>query len=275
MIKSEAEKIAKKHKKLLEKCKVIKYCLHYQSQNWWLAEYKKFPGKENSGYVIMASKESSYDEKVFVLEQYLSFLGGVLRIQDIVSPRVNATEEIHETLGRMNRILEMWAENEEEKDLIISFKSFSEYILWCQDMKNEFYQVFLKIGKMVDKSLAFTVEKRKNLLDVLPKMNLIMYLQVKRQYEQLEANRYLLEKIKENNLRLSLKDFSYITERLNIYCEPDAEKDYQSVVKEGDSDWIKYPATKETFYDLLDSSIERYNYYEKKELEERKKLIRN
>lgn len=275
MIKSEAEAIAKKHKKLLEKCTVINHCFHYRSQNWWLAEYKKFPGNKRSGYVVISSVDSSYDEKVFVLDQYLSFIGGVLKIQDIVRPRINVTDAIHNTLEQMNRVLEIWAGNEEEKELITSFKSFSEYVLWCQDMKNDFYETFVDIGKRVDKVRSFTVEDRRQLLDVLPKMHLIMYLQVKRQYEQLEANKNLLEKIKQTKSRLQSKDYLYIKEKLYKYCGPDAEKDFQSIFDEEELSWSKYPATKETFYDLLDSCIQKYKNHEKEVLEERKVLIRS
>ncbi|OCA80718.1 hypothetical protein F7984_01730 [Pradoshia sp. D12] len=275
MIKSEAEEIAKKHKKLLEKCTVINYCFNYQSKNWWLAEYKKFPGKKRSGYVIISSVESSYDEKVFVLDHYLSFIGGVLKIQDIVRPRINATDAIHNTLEQMNNVLEIWAENEEEKKLLTSFKGFSEYILWCQEMKNNFYETFTDLGKRVDKERSFTVEDRVQLLDLLPKMDLIMYLQVKRQYEQLEANRHLLKTVKQTKSRFKSKDYLYIKEKLYKYCGPDAEKDFQSIFDEGELNWSQYPATKETFYNLLDSSIQRYKNHEMKELEERKVLIRS
>ena len=224
---------------------------------------------------IISGADSSYDEKVFVLEQYLSFIGGILKIKSIVRPRVNVTDPIRNTLEQMNRILEKWAENEEEKELINGFKSFSEYVLWCVDMENDFYETFVDIGKRVDKVRSFTVEDKEQLLEVLPKMDLIMYLDVKRQYEQLEANKHLLNKIKQTKSRLSLKDYSYIKEKLYKYCGPEAEKDFQSVFNEGALNWSKYPATKETFYELLDSSIKRYNHYEKKELEERKALIRS
>ena len=275
MIKSEAEKIAKKHKKLFETFTVINHCFNYRSQNWWLAEYKKFPGVKRSGYVVISSIDSSYDEKVFVLEQYLAFIGGVIRVQSNIRPRVNAIDSVRDTLGQMNRLLEEWAESEEDKGKLADFKTFSEFILWCADMEKEFYETFLEIVKRVDKARSFTKEDNVQLLELLPKMDLIMYLDVKRKYEQLEANKQLLNDIKQTKSRLKTKDYAFITESLFKLCGPEAEKDNQSIFNETTEIWRKYPATKETFYELLDSAKERHMYYEEKELEERRKLIRN
>lgn len=274
MERTTVEKYAKKYKKLLEKVTIIHFVLSYNKRKWWLAEYSF--NNTPKGYAVFTEGDSSVNEKEIALDHIGSFIRTCIGIQSIVHPRIAVTEEINNTLNKMNDILNLWVKSEEEIKLKDQFNEFTDFILWCQEKTNEYNNEFSKIAKKIDENHLFTVEQREQLVLIGSKLDLIIYLQVKSQYDQLHKNRELLSHLKNHRNNLDKKDYYYIVTNLKKYCDSNAQKDFEkSLFNEDELIWKDVIATIDSFERLKESSHQKYKNIDKRKLQEMVRLLRN
>lgn len=277
MDKLAVEKEAKKYKRLFEKCTVMPFAYKERVTTWMLVEYKKSINKEKaSGFSIFPEKQMTFDEKKEIMSHFASVFGGLLRSRQNILPRIRVTEEITRTLERMNLLLSTWADDKEKAKLVYDFKQFSEFVLWCQKEKNDKFQLVLQIEQKLFKTYSFTPEDRKCLSEVMPHFDVIVYLQMKRQEEQLESNRDLLNAFKKDKGNLSKEDVFYIEEILDTYCNKEAERTLSKVLEnEFLPSWRELPSSMESYKDLLESSIQEYSKREEEDLAFNMSILRN
>lgn len=269
-------KEARKYKKLIEKQSVIHFTLNHNGVKWWMVEYTLWSSEQARGFTLFSEGKSTREEKEFVLDQFISFLRTLINIQRFVDPRIAVTKEIHDTLDKMKRILSDWAQNEKDKMLINRFYQFADLILWYQDKTNEVYKEYITIGKRVDQDHTFTVDDKEQLVLIGSKLDLIIYLQVKLQYDHLEANRDLVQQIKSRRNNLNSTDYSYIIEYLNKYCNKEAKADFErSLFMDENIMWQDEIVTMESYENLLKSSIQKYRESDIRRLRETVPLLRN
>ena len=269
---------ARKYKKLIEKQSIIHFTLHYNNEKWWMVEYTLWSSDQARGFTLITERNSTKKEKEFVLDQFLSFLRTLMNIQRFIDPRIAVTKEIQDILVEMKRILSGWEQNVEDKEYVNRFNQFADLLLWYQDKTNEVYKEYIEVGTRVDtdKDHTFTVEDKDELLLIGSKLDLITYLQVKLQYDHLEANRLLIQQIKKRKTGLITKDYSYIMDCLNKLCGPEAQAQFKnSLFIEENIMWQEEIVTKDSYLNLLESSIQKYRECDIRRLRENIPLLRN
>lgn len=267
---------ARKYKKLIEKQSIIHFTLQYNTEQWWMVEYTLWSSDHARGFSLFSEVDSTRKEKEFILGQFLSFLRTLINIQRFIDPRIAVTKEIQDTLGEMKRIVSAWAQNEKDEEYVNQFCQFAELLLWYQEKTNEVYQEYIEVGTRVDQYHTFTVEDNEQLLLIGSKLDLIMYLQVKLQYDHLNANQLLLHQIKKRRNGLSKKDFSYIIDCLNEYSNSEAQAQFKnSLFTEENIKWQEEIVSKNSYLKLLESSIQKYRESDSRRLKENVPLLRN
>ena len=267
---------ARKYKKLIEKQSIIHFTLQYNSEQWWMVEYTLWSSDHARGFSLFSEVDSTRKEKEFILGQFLSFMRTLINIQRFIDPRIAVTKEIQDTLGDMKRIVSAWALNEEDEEYVNQFNQFAELLLWYQDKTNEVYQEYIEVGTRVDQYHTFTVEDNEQLLLIGSKLDLIMYLQVKLQYDHLNANQLLLHQIKKRRNGLTKKDYSYIIDCLNEYSNSEAQAQFKnSLFTEENIKWQEEIVSKNSYLKLLESSIQKYRESDSRRLRENVPLLRN
>lgn len=266
---------AKKYKKLLEKQTVIHFQLMEGGRKWWMVEYSLKPGLAK-GFALLAEGDTGRGEKISALDHFISTLRTIISIQTIIVPRIAVTEEIEDILGKMRKGLATWKKNGHEERLASQFSGFSELILWYQGMVNDVYQEYQIIGKQMDENHIFTPEIREMLSLIGSKLDLLVYLQVKLQYDQLEANRELLKSLQKNRNGLEKQEYSFLLSSLKRYCDYRTEKGFESTLfNEDESIWRNEIVTKGSYERLLDSSIQKYREIDERRLRDTIPMLRN
>lgn len=271
------EKEAKKYKRFFEKCTVIPFAYTERTNTWMLVEYKKPTNKEQaSGFSIFPEKQMTLEKKEEIMSHFAAVFGGLLRIRKNILHRIRVTEEITRTLERMNQLLSDWADDEDKGKLVYDFKQFSNFVLWCQKEKNDKFQLTQQIEQKLFKTYSFTAEDRKCLTEVIPHFDVIVYLQMKRQEEQLESNRNLLKAFRNDKGNLSKEDASYAEKILDTYCNEEAERTLSRVLeKEFLPSWRELPGSIDSYKELLESSKEQYSKREEEDLAFNISVLRN
>ena len=267
---------ARKYKKIIEKQSIIHFTLHYNHEEWWMVEYTLWSSDQARGFALISERNSTKEEKKFVLNQFLSFLRTLMNIQRFIDPRIAVTKEIQDTTIKMRQILAGWAQSKEDIERVNQFNQFADLLLWYQDKTNEVYKDYIDIGTRVDKDHTFTVEDTEQLLMIGSKLDLITYLQVKLQYDHLEENQNLIQQIKNKKNGITSKDYSYIITSLNQLCNSEAKARYKnSLFTEENIMWQEEIVTKDSYLNLLESSIQKYRDSDSRRLRENVPLLRN
>ncbi len=277
MDKLAAEKEAKKYRRFFEECTVMPFAYKARTNTWMLVEYKRPTNKEQaSGFAIFPEEQMTPEEKEEIMSHFASVFGGLLRIRKNILHRIRVTEEITRTLERMNQLLSDWADEEEKGKLVYDFKQFSNFVLWCQKEKNDKFQLTQQIEQKLFKTYSFTAEDRQCLTEVMPHFDVIVYLQMKRQEEQLESNRNLLKAFRKDKGNLSKEDAFYVEEILDTYCNKEAERTLSQVLeKEFMPSWRELPGSIDSYKELLESSKEQYSKREEEDLAFNISVLRN
>lgn len=269
-------RVARKYKKLIEKQSIIHFTFHYNDEKWWMVEYTLWSSDQARGFTLVSEVNSTRKEKEFVLDQFLSFLRTLINIQRFIDPRIAVTKQIQDTLVEMKQILSGWWQNEEDKEHVNRFNQFADLLLWYQDKTNEVYKEYIDVGTRVDKDHTFTVDDKEQLLLIGSKLDLITYLQVKLQYDHLEANQLLIQQIKNKRNGLITRDYSYIIDCLNKLCNPEAKAQFKnSLFTKENIMWQEELVTKDSYLKLLESSIQKYRDSDIRRLKENVPLLRN
>lgn len=276
MEREEVLKEARKYKKLIERQSIIHFTFHHNDEKWWMVEYTLWSSDQARGFTLFSEVNSTRKEKEFVLDQFLSFLRTLINIQRFIDPRIAVTKQIQDTLIEMKQILSDWWQNEDDEEHVNRFNQFADLLLWYQDKTNKVYKEYIEVGTRVDKDHTFTVDDKEQLLLIGSKLDLFTYLQVKLQYDHLEANQLLIQQIKNKRNGLSAKDHSYIIDCLNKLCNSEAKERYKnSLFTKENIMWQEEIVKKDSYLNLLDSSIQKYRESDIRRLKENVPLLRN
>ncbi|PQD94117.1 hypothetical protein CYL18_16210 [Pradoshia eiseniae] len=277
MDRSTVEKEAKKYKKLLENYYVMPFAFEENGHKWMLVQYNRFPKKDDAiGFAIFPERQMTLDEKEYIMGNFSSIFGGLLRIRNAVKPRIDVSEELARTNERINLLLDKWADNAERKLMVEKFKEFSDYVLWCQKEKKEKFRVAAEIEHKLFETFTFTSEDRQRLLEVFPHFDVLIYLQQRRMYEQLDSNHQLLTSIKRDKGRLSREDASYVTEILAAYYDRKSAREFVQVLEEEFTLFKEdLMAGRESYEKLLEFSAEKYALKEADDLRSNMGMLRN
>jgi len=269
------EKMAKKYKKFFERFAVMPFVFKDGINEWVLVEYKKYKDYDNrTGLAMFPEVQLPSEKKREIMFYFASVFGGLMRMRENVLPRIQVTEEVIDTFNKANRLLEDWANDEKKREMAVEFKVFTEFILWCQNEKNEKYQIINRMEEKLFENYNFTREDRDVLFEVIPHFDVIIFLQTKRQEEQLDHTRKLLEALKKEKGNLSRENVSYLERLLDTYCNKGAVKTLKNALDKMPS-WREVPARAESYEGLLKSSIKEYAKREQIDVENHMRILRN
>ncbi len=271
----EVEQEAKKYKRFLERQTIIHFQLMDKERKWWMVEYGGKSG-EAKGFAIYAEGNPGREDKISALDHFISTLRSVINIQTFIAPRIAVTKETEEMFGKIRKGLAVWMGNEQQNKLTRQFNDFADLVLWYQGKMNQVYEEYQMIGKRMDETQLFTPDDREDLILIGSKLDLLMYLQVKAQYDWLEANRSLLESLQKDKNGLANQEHSFLVSCLTNYCDASAKKDYErSLFNKEELIWKDEIATKESYERLLNSSLQKYRESDRRRLDETIPMLRN
>lgn len=271
----EVEREAKKYKRFLERQTIIHFQLMDKERKWWMVEYGRKTG-EAKGFAIFSEGKLGREDKVSALDHFISTLRSVINIPMFIAPRIAVTRETKDTLENINKALAAWVGNEQQSKLARQFTDFADLLLWYQEMMKGVYQEYEMIGKQMDDTQLFTPEDREMLILIGSKLDLLMYLQIKAQYDQLEKNNALLKSVQTNKNGLTEQEHTYLAGCLTNYCDDRAKKEIERTlfIKEN-LIWKDEIATKESYDQLLNSSLQKYRESDERRLGETIPMLRN
>ena len=234
------------------------YAFKHQNQEYHFGIYMK--NGKGRGYAIFSDRPLSKEIKLYVLEQFAGVMSTFTRIKAEYD-RKAGIDNRH--LVEAKAIIMEWAKTPDEKRMAKSYENYINLLIETHILYLEEFEKLTAIQESMFQRGYFTIEDKEQMYSIGAMMDLLPFLQIKKQLDEFDHNKALLEKLKKTRNKLSFFKHMKIKKVLSIYTR---EEMYSNLLKSkstfGDQwDSIKVDLSdihnKELYQSLLNDYYER------------------
>ena len=223
------------------------------------------------GYAIFSEERLDEETKLFVLEQFAGVMSTFTRIKEEYD-RKKGIDNRH--LIEAKAIVQEWAKTADEKDMAERFESWVNLLVETHALYMKEFEKLASIQESMFQKGYFTIEDKEHMYSTGAMMDLLPFLQIKKQMDEFNQNKALLEKLKKGRNKLSFFKYMKLKKVLSIYTREDI---YQNLIESKSTYGDQWDSHKVELSDIYNKEIYQSllnDYYERdRELVVQAKLL--
>ena len=216
MRKDNLERFFNQYKKPNEEYQTPNYAFRFQHEEYHFGIY--MIGGKGVGYAIFAENPIDEEMKLFILEQFAGVMSTFTRIKEEYD-RKRGIDNRH--LLEAKTIVGEWANTVDERDRAERFKSWVDLLVETHKLYMKEFEKLAAIQEGMFQKGYFTIEDKEHMYSVGAMMDLLPFLQIKKQLDEFNHNKALFDSLKKRRNKLSFFKYRKLKKVLSIYTRED------------------------------------------------------
>ena len=248
------------------------YAFKHQHVEYHFAVYMK--NGKGVGYAIFSEEPLNEEIKLYVLEQFAGVMSTFTRIK-VEYDRKADIDNRH--LIEAKAFIREWAKTADEKNMAGQFENLVHLLVETHTLYMKEFEKLTAIQESMFQKGYFTIEDKEEMYSIGAMMDLLPFLQIKKQLDEFDRNKALLELLKKTRNKLSFFKYMKLKKVLSIYTREDI---YQNLIKSKSTFGDQWDSIKVDLSDIHNKELYQSllnDYYERDQelVAQAKSLLRN